>query len=280
MRLACGMFKMASTSETGLQLFARLIPRPSLVGIDEVLFPDGPNPKDVIEVSGEHSCGKTLLFTQFIMKCILPKEFKTTLIGGLKAGVVLLNTDHHFQMYKLISVMENYLKRVGTFSVSDVEDIVKSSLGRLIMYDIVDSAQLQVTFHAMQTLVSNQPEIGLILLDSVCAFYWQDAMTTGMRKMDLYIKNTIKTMQRSLGDFKGVIMYTRPSYFQSKSSKSDATSSIPATGLSFVNQKIVLRQVFQENMFCADIESTTGRFTKMYTINSSGVQWVDPKLKN
>lgn len=274
------MFKMASTSETGLQLFARLIPRPSLVGIDEVLFPAGPNPKEVIEVSGEHSCGKTLLFTQFIVKCILPKEFKTTLIGGLKVGVVLLNTDHHFQMYKLISVMENYLRHVGAFSVSDVEDIVKSSLSRLVMYDIVDSAQLQVTFHAMQTLVSNQPEIGLILLDSVCAFYWQDAMTTGKRKMDLYIKNTIKTMQRCLGDFKGVIMYTRPSYFQSKSSKSDATSSISVTGLSFVNHKIVLRQVVQENMFCADVESATGRFTKMFTINSSGVQWVDPELKN
>lgn len=270
------MFKMASTSETGLQLFARLIPRPSLVGIDEVLFPDGPNPKDVIEVSGEHSCGKTLLFTQFIVKCILPREFKATSMMGLNTGVVLLNTDHHFQLYKLISVMENYLKRLRTFSVSDVEEIVKSSLSRFVMYNIADITQLQVTFYALQNLVSNQPEIGLILLDSVCAFYWQDAMTTGMRKMDLYVKNILKTLQKALGDFKGVIMYTRPAYFQSKSFKSEACSSVSVvTGLSFVNHKIVLRHAFQENMFCAEVETAKGRFIKMFTIDTSGIRWVE-----
>uniref|UniRef100_A0A1B6MRG4 Rad51-like C-terminal domain-containing protein n=1 Tax=Graphocephala atropunctata TaxID=36148 RepID=A0A1B6MRG4_9HEMI len=268
------ILRMASTSETGLQLFARLTARPSLVGLDYVLFPDGPNAKEVIELSGEPSCGKTLLFSQFIVKCILPTEKKNVKVGGLKAGVILLNTDHHFQMYKLVSLMEAHLKAVSeTFSVSDVEDIVKNSLDRLIIYNITDSAQLLVTFHALHTVVSNRPEIGLILLDSVCAFYWQDSMTSGIRKMDLYAKNVLKTLQKTLGDFKGVVMYSRPAYFQSKSGKLEKCSFEPSVGS--VNRKIVLKRTEQEHVFSGSIETPTGQSLRLFTIDSAGIHWIE-----
>lgn len=262
---------MASASETGLQLFARLIPRPSLLGMDSELFPDGPNPREVVEISGEPSTGKTLFLTQFIVKSVLPKEWKHVNIGGLKAGVILLNTDHHFQMYKLITVMENYLSQVGRFQVHEVEEIVKEALGRLIIYNISDSVQLNVTMYSLQTVVSNQPEIALILLDSVCAFYWQDSMCGGIRKMDLYTKTVIKTMQKILGDFKGTIIYTRPTYFQSKNNKVEACSSEPKAGC--VNRRIVLKCV-SPNSFCAEVNSASSQFVKMFSINSAGVKWV------
>ncbi|XP_046663720.1 DNA repair protein XRCC2-like [Homalodisca vitripennis] len=264
---------MASTSETGLQLFARLISRPSLLGLDNVLFPDGPNAKEVIELSGEPSCGKTLLFSQFIVKCILPKEVGSVRVGGLSTGVVLLNTDHHFQMYKMVSLMEAHLKAASEkFSVSDVENIVKDSLDRLVMYNISDSAQLQVTFHALHGVVANQPEIGLILLDSICAFYWQDSMASGIRKMDLYAKNVLKMMQKTLSDFKGVIMYSRPDYFQSKSGKAERCSSDLTVGC--VNRKIILKRTVQENIFNATIETAAGQEVKLYTIDPAGIHWV------
>lgn len=264
--------RMASASETALQLFARLIPRPSLLGLDSVLFPDGPNPRDVVEISGEPSTGKTLLLTQFIVKCVLPAEWKHIHIGGLKAGVVLLNTDHHFHTYKLVSVMESYLSNVGRFKVDEVEEIVKEALGRLIIYNIADSVQLNVTMYSLQTVISNQPEISLILLDSVSAFYWQDSVGGGIRKMDLYTKTVIKTMQKILGDFKGTIIYTRPTYFQSKNNKPEGCSAEPSVGC--VNKRIVLKCV-SVNSFCAEINSASSQFMKMYSINSAGVQWVE-----
>jgi hypothetical protein len=266
------MYRMSSTSETGLQLFARLVPRPSLVGLDNLLFPEGPNAKEVIELSGSPSSGKTLLFSQFIVKCILPQDFKKVAIGGLKSGVVLLNTDHHFQMLKLISLLENYLHNINRkFSVSEVEDIIKESLDRLVIYNIVDSVQLQTTFCALQSLVSNQPEIGLILLDSVCAFYWQDTMASGIRKMDLYVKTIIKILQKSLGDFKGVIMYSRPSYFQSKTGKSESSSS----GFGVVTRKIFLKHTVVEdkNLYFAEVETSSGCYRKTFKIDSSGIHW-------
>ncbi|XP_054260389.1 DNA repair protein XRCC2 [Macrosteles quadrilineatus] len=265
---------MASTSETGLQLFARLIPRPSLVGLDNTLFPEGPNAKDVIEISGDPSTGKTLLFHQFIAKSILPKEFNRVQLGGLKSGVVLINTDHHFQMLKLIAMMENHLNCVNNFSVSNIEKVIKESLDRLIIYNITDSVQLQTTFYALQSLVSNQPEIGLVLLDSVCAFYWQDSLTSGIRKMDFYTTSLIRVLQKCLGDFKGVIMYSRPSYFQSKLAKSESSK----TGLGFANHKIVLKKIMAEDRYSymADVETSNGNsFKKAFTISSSGIQWVE-----
>lgn len=264
---ALWVFRMASTSETGLQLFARLVARPSLVGLEDALFPQGPEPKEVIELNGEPSCGKTLLLSQFIAKCILPLEWKGVSTGGLKAGVVLLNTDHHFQMYKLVSLMEC---RLG--AVPDVEEVVKEALDRLIIYNIADSQELEVTLLAVQNVVSNRSDIGLILLDSVCAFYWQDALTCGIKRMNAYVRNVLTMMQKTLVDFKGVIMYTRPSYFQSKMSQLPACSA--EGGLGRVNRRIILKRVVGNGRkFCATVDTPSGQFNREYTIDSTGFHW-------
>lgn len=264
----CGVLGM--TSETGLQLFGRLVARPSLAGLEDTLFPGGPGPKEVVEVGGDPGCGKTLLLTQMVARCVLPHIWEGIETGGLATGVVLLDTDHHFQMYKLISMMESRMAGCG-FTVTQLEEIVKDSLGRLTVYEVADSRQLVATLFSAQTVVSTRTDIGLVLLDSVCAFYWHDAMTAGTKKMDVYAKNTLKTVQKALGDFKGVIVYTRPSYFHTKASKSDSWVSAD-TGPGCVNRRVYLKPT-GDNNYCATVTTPTIRFDKSYRIDCSGFIW-------
>lgn len=67
---------MAVHSESGTDLLQRLAVRPKLAGLQAELFgDDGPRPGDVVEVN-DRGCGvKTLLLTQWVVKCILPAKW-------------------------------------------------------------------------------------------------------------------------------------------------------------------------------------------------------------
>lgn len=59
-------------AESGQQLLARLSSRPSLSGLDELLLgADGPLSRDIIEIAGEASVGKSMLVLQWIARAIL-----------------------------------------------------------------------------------------------------------------------------------------------------------------------------------------------------------------
>lgn len=270
--------------ESGLQLLARLSKRPSLVGLDKVLFPDGPNPNEVIEISGDPSSGKTFFITKFIMKTILPAEYQNIHIGGLNAGIVLINMDYHFQMFKLISFMEHYLENCTSESTTTdniskldtvfIQTIISESLNNLIIYNCVDTIQLLVTFHAIQNLISKNSNISLVLIDSISANYWIDAMNGGIRKMDLYSKDILEELQKCLHDFKLVIIYTQPSYFQSKTRKHEVCSIYPGFGK--VTQCIQLQVVSTEDsVYCAEVVTSNITFSRMYTFNSVEIRWAN-----
>lgn len=106
-------------AESGLQLLSRLSARPSLLHLDDVLFPDGPKPGDVIQISGEVSVGKSMLLLKLLTKCLLPKEQESIQIGGLGAGVILIDTDHNISIIRLATFIEgiisNQMKKQGLF---------------------------------------------------------------------------------------------------------------------------------------------------------------------
>lgn len=59
-------------AESGRQLLARLSSRPSLKGLDSrLLGAEGPQPYDVIEITGDASVGKSMLLLQWVARAIL-----------------------------------------------------------------------------------------------------------------------------------------------------------------------------------------------------------------
>lgn len=273
-------------SETGLQLFARLNIRPNLDSLNETLFPGGINLGNVVEISGDSGSGKTTLITQCLAKCLLPKTWNEFEIGGHGARAVIVNTDHHFQILKLVSVMESLLMKCresGNIEAQlpkhidskTAEKIIKESLANLIVLNCYDSVQLFVTFHSIQRILANDPNTSLVIIDSLSAYYWQDAAAGGVRKMDLYLKKMLKVFQSCIKQYRVVVIYTKQTHFQSNVNFTEDVTASP--GLGNVTYKIQLNRVEgkeTEDLFLAEVSSLVTKCVHKYTISDEGLLWV------
>lgn len=116
-------------AESGFQLVSRFNERPSLVHLDDILFPDGPKSGDIIQISGESAVGKSMLMMKFITKALLPVSYEGFDVGGLNAGVILVDTDHSISILKVVCLMEKFLlssyntkyhsgRKIGIFNCS------------------------------------------------------------------------------------------------------------------------------------------------------------------
>ena len=62
---------------------------------------------------------------------------------------------------------------------SQVEDIVKQCLSRLYVVRCSSSSQFLITLHSLETLLGNNPDISLLVIDSVSEFYWINRTMSG-----------------------------------------------------------------------------------------------------
>ncbi|XP_039522673.1 DNA repair protein XRCC2 isoform X2 [Pimephales promelas] len=160
-------------------LVSRLEGRPSLRDIEPNLFPvdSGPRQGDVVEFHGMEGTGKTETLYHLIIRCIMPVQN-----GGLEVGVVFVDTDYHFDMLRLVSALEGRLAqdlKESNGSENEPEERVRSCLRRLSVVHCNSSVQLLLTLHYLENTFSSQPSVGLLVIDSISAFYWVDRFSGG-----------------------------------------------------------------------------------------------------
>ncbi|NXY82506.1 XRCC2 protein, partial [Alcedo cyanopectus] len=151
------------------QLLARLEGRSSLKNLEPYLFAEegSPVPGDVIEFHGPEGTGKTEMLYHLVARCIAPKQG-----GGLEAEVLFVDTDHHFDLLRLVTVLERRLPQ-GT------EEIIKQCLGRLFLVSCSSSTQLLLTLYSLENMFCSHPSLCLLMVDSISAFYWIDRSNGG-----------------------------------------------------------------------------------------------------
>lgn len=264
-------------SENALQRIGRLQDRPSLHNLEPNLFLYGPEVKEVIEVCGDNGVGKTYLMKELTKKCILPKSYLDIPLGGLEAGVIYLNNDLHFNAITFGNFVTEFLEDSITPTLPNKQEIVTSitetSLKRLTIMNIYNSETMYVTFHLLKTLLLSNKQVSLIIIDSICANYWQDRMTDGIRKMDSYILNVLNRLFKCIESFKVTVIFTRPLYFQTKSSGVIDVS--PVYNLSKVNTSIQLMRSKSEGepIYHAIVKTSKSSFLKFYSIGPKGIKW-------
>lgn len=121
--------------------------------------------------------GKTETLYHMIIRCIMPVQN-----GGLEVGVVFIDTDYHFDMLRLVSALEGRLAedlKEGDCSENEPEERVRSCLRRLSVVHCNSSVQLLLTLHYLENTFSSQPSLGLLVIDSISAFYWMDRFNGG-----------------------------------------------------------------------------------------------------
>lgn len=204
-------------SESGIDLLQRLAVRPKLLGLQVEIFGlDGPRPGDVIELNERGFSGKTLMLTQWVIKCILPSKWKNVTLDGLGVGVVLLSTDHHFSLLHLVSLLERRVKRIlrefgglehGTGSLT-IEEIRQDSLKRLCIFECFSENQLMFNFCSIKTYILSHPQFSVIAIDSLTAYYWEHRIvSTTMQSLESYCHSLLNNLIDKLRQTNMTIIY-------------------------------------------------------------------------
>ncbi|XP_054995450.1 DNA repair protein XRCC2 [Sorex araneus] len=172
-------------AESGTELLARLEGRSSLKEIDPTLFAaeDSQDHGAVVELHGPEGAGKTELLYRVTARCLLPRE-----AGGLGAEALFLDADGHFDLLRLVAVLER----------GGAEELVRGCLGRLWVLRCASSAQLLLTLHALPALLCRRPALGLLALDGLSAFYWLDRAGGGesARLQEAPLRQCVQLLQR------------------------------------------------------------------------------------
>ncbi|XP_078044588.1 X-ray repair cross complementing 2 [Augochlora pura] len=263
--------------ESGTQLLARLICRPTLESLERTLFPEGPGSTDVIEINGVHSTGKTLLLSQLLAKCILPDYDGTVHIKGCNASAVLINTDHHFQISNLIEIMTDivnvaYAPLVTLNSVdanTNRINILRNSLQNLHIINCYHSEQFCLTLRTLDNIFLTNAQIALLAIDSLTAYYWQDRENS-FTSIDTYIKKLLKIIRLHTDLCKITTIYTKSWKSIIKYENNKFTTKCLNNTIEY---RIHLRKTKGlHNRTC--ILETEDTFKKMcYSVSTNGIKW-------
>lgn len=198
--------------ESGLQLFSRLHHRPSLKNLNPALLPDFPSPNEYVEISGDLKCGKNLLMLDFVARCLLPSQYKGIQVEGKNCGAIVINTNHQFDLFELIDIMERILKhsckKVVQLSIDSVQSVIKSCLNNLIILNCYDSVQFQVTLLNLENLLTDNMNISLVVLDNISSYYWEYRSKCGVIGLQAYHLKVLCDLQNSVQNLNVTVIYT------------------------------------------------------------------------
>lgn len=200
--------------ESGVQLFARISSefKPIINNIDEKIFPDnGPKPTDIIEISGESNVGKSIMLMELIAKVILPVKY-----NGKNAGVVFINCDNNFQLFKLLAILEKCICKKQTEN-DTVHVIIKSALQNLTILKCSNVDQFDLAIISAEQQFSLNSQNILLAIDSISSFYWLDYYKQIDKNstfgMNTYLKNLLIRLGKIIDESHSILCYTKPLYF-------------------------------------------------------------------
>ena len=163
----------------------------ALDGLDKSFFKGLPkelSPGDSVELYGEEGCGKTELLIHFCAICILPKIWSSINLSGKETKVVLVDTSYKFPLWRLVQVIEqqtrNSTKSTKAISTAEMDEIVKSCLQRLFLVQCSSSLNLIKTLTYLEKLFVENPDISLLMIDSISEFYWTDRAIGGTSRYE------------------------------------------------------------------------------------------------
>ena len=274
---------MSAHIESGMQLLARLSKscKTSLQGLDNNLFPEGLQAKQTIEISGNPGCGKTLLLTQLIASCILPSEYNQVSINGFNMNVLFINTDHHFRVSKLSEMMRNIIKNSfknqEKLSEANLKQIIEISLKNLLIINCSDYNQFLCTLYSLPDIFNSNSKIGLVALDGISAFYWQDRELGNANSLTInsYLSYILTLIQESAFQFNVKTIFTKHVEFVSKGKSVSECVSKPTLGE--VNHRINLLKEIDSSVGLCKVETTDCQRSFEYETSEEAIKWLEAK---
>lgn len=192
-------------------MFSRLTRRPDLDGLNPIIFFQGPYPGQIIEITGDEGTGKTLLATDLLARCLLPKSYKENQLPGKNCGGLFINTNHHFNVFKLAEVLQHHIRsNCKTLKSNVIQEIIKESLKNLTVINCYTPEQFQATLLNLESLILQETNISLLIVDTIAAFYWLQRIHSNI-SYNAYYTSVINSLKNLATKFSITVFYTKPS---------------------------------------------------------------------
>ena len=172
-----------------------------------------------------------------IANAILPKTWQGIELNGQNVGVVIIDTEYHFCLLRLASILENRInysvrtnlaqtesKDVTNPTEGDVDKLIKECLHRLYVVRCNSTTQLIMSLYSLDSLLSSNLDIALLVVDSASAFYWMDR---GVTSDSTSAKNsaqqrTLRALQHIMDTYGIFTVITRADIFPPKAREEDS----------------------------------------------------------
>lgn len=177
------------------------------------------------------------MFCHVIARCILPKSE-----GGLQVEVIYIDTDHHFDMLRLVTILERRLAQSN-------EEMVKECLSRFFLVCCNSSVQLLLTLYSLENMFCSHPTLCLLIIDSLSSFYWIDRNNGGdsIAKQESNIRKCTELLHKLLKEYKLVLFASTQTLMQkfSKDTNKGSCHSAEAAAASILDFKAYLCKLWQ-----------------------------------
>lgn len=227
-----------------------------------------------------------------VSRSILP-----THAGGLEVEVIFIDTDYHFDMLRLVSILEAHLTSVP--QNTGTEEVICSSLSRLSILHCSSSVQLLLTLHSLDGIFCNRSALCLLVIDSISAFYWLDRANGGdnLARQEANLRKCVDIIERIRKDYGIVFFATTHAVMRNYSSGSAEASGSSASyrkssdfdkpylcraWQKLLTHRIVFSKSDQNNvddqkqfsLACSTIR-TKGIHRRMFFLKEGGVQYIE-----
>lgn len=144
------------------------------------------NQGDVIEVQGPAASGKTHFLYHMLATCLIPSQYQGKQLGGWGKAAIFFDADSKLDISRLHELLVSRLIRLfgqeeplPAMPTVEWDEVATQCLENLHVFRPTSSVQLAVTlihlpkYHATDPRLQDA-EIGLLVVDSLSAFYWRD----------------------------------------------------------------------------------------------------------
>ncbi|XP_022096716.1 DNA repair protein XRCC2-like, partial [Acanthaster planci] len=101
-------------------------------------------------------------------------------------------------------------------TADQIEAFIKTCLNRFYLVRAGGgSDQLVVTLHSLESLIANRPDVGVLMLENVGAFYWTDRMSGSVASVqEANQRRAVAVIKRLIGEYQLVLLTTKPALIQ------------------------------------------------------------------
>lgn len=135
----------------------------------------------------------------------------------------MIDTDLKFSILRLVSLLEKYIVKKNVeekvdISSENMENFILDCLTRLHVVQCHDSSELVITSHSLESVICEDPNIAVLMIDSISAFYWIDRLEGGdsVLSQETNMKLVTDKFAQLVNTYSLVLIATKHAVFKKK----------------------------------------------------------------